>query len=147
MRAGFFFRRKKLRKLFDVARLPVAVSVDGGAVEHDAWSSLVITSSAICTHKITTNLTSCYQLCQLYQLGTAGTTGSNMMAALSRQIPRWRLPCHPRCSSEVKQQFAVSVLTLLVGRQEGHAASKKLSGGVLAWLSVWSEVQTCIWSS
>ena len=23
----------------------------------------------------------------------------------------------------------------------------KLSGGVLAWLSVWSEVQTCIWSS
>jgi len=24
---------------------------------------------------------------------------------------------------------------------------KKLSGGVLAWLSVWSEVQTCIWPS
>ena len=34
-----------------------------------------------------------------------------------------------------------------VGRQEGHAACKKLSGGVLAWLSVWSEVQTCIWSA
>ena len=34
--------------------------------------------------------------------------------------------------------------TLLVGRQEGHPACKKLSGGVLAWLSVWSEVQTCI---
>jgi len=33
---------------------------------------------------------------------------------------------------------------LLVGWQEGHAACKKLSGGVLAWLSVWSEVQTCI---
>ena len=30
------------------------------------------------------------------------------------------------------------------GRQEGHPACKKLSGGVLAWLSVWSEVQTCI---
>jgi len=28
-------------------------------------------------------------------------------------------------------------LTLLVGRQEGHPACKKLSGGVLAWLSVW----------
>jgi len=38
-------------------------------------------------------------------------------------------------------------LTLLVGRQEGHPACKKLSGVVLAWLSVWSEVQTCIWSS
>ena len=42
---------------------------------------------------------------------------------------------------------AVSALTLLVGRQEGHTACKKLSGGVLAWLSVWSEVQTCIWPS
>jgi len=60
-------------------------------------------------------------------------------------------------------------LTQLVGRQEGHPAYKKtvsclfwlepgfrviatvirllLSGGVLAWLSVWSEVQTCIWPS
>jgi len=26
----------------------------------------------------------------------------------------------------------------LVGWQEGHPACKKLSGGVLAWLSVWS---------
>ena len=32
-------------------------------------------------------------------------------------------------------------LTLLVGRQEGHPACKKLNGGVLAWLSIWSEVQ------
>ena len=32
-------------------------------------------------------------------------------------------------------------MTLLVGRQEGHPACKKLSGRVLAWLSVWSEVQ------
>ena len=37
-----------------------------------------------------------------------------------------------------------SALMLLAGRQEGHPACKKLSGGVLAWLSVWSEVQTCI---
>ena len=40
---------------------------------------------------------------------------------------------------------AFSALTLLVGRQEGHPACKKQSGGVLVWLSVWSEVQTCIW--
>jgi len=38
---------------------------------------------------------------------------------------------------------AFSALTLLVGWQEGHPACKN-SGGVLAWLSVWSEVQTCI---
>ena len=41
--------------------------------------------------------------------------------------------------------YAFSALMLLVGRQEGHPACKKLSGGVLAWLSVWSKVQTCIW--
>jgi len=39
---------------------------------------------------------------------------------------------------------AFSALTLLVGPQEGHPACKKLSSGVLAWLFVWSEVQTCI---
>jgi len=39
---------------------------------------------------------------------------------------------------------AFSALTLLVGWQEGHPACKKLSGGMLEWLSVWSEVQTCI---
>ena len=44
--------------------------------------------------------------------------------------------CHP-----------FSALTLLVGRQEEHPACKKLSGVVLAWLSVWSEVQICIWPS
>jgi len=35
-------------------------------------------------------------------------------------------------------QVAFSALTLLVGRQEGHPACKKLSVGVLVWLSVWS---------
>jgi len=30
-----------------------------------------------------------------------------------------------------------SALMLLVGRQEGHPACKKLSDGVLEWLSVW----------
>jgi len=30
--------------------------------------------------------------------------------------------------------FTRSALTLLVGRQEGHPACKKLSGDVLAWL-------------
>jgi len=43
---------------------------------------------------------------------------------------------------------AFSALTLLVGHQEGRPACKKMSGGVLAWLSVWSKVQiVCIWPS
>jgi len=38
--------------------------------------------------------------------------------------------------------IAVFTLTLLVGHQQEHPACKKqLSDEVLAWLSVWSEVQ------
>ena len=44
--------------------------------------------------------------------------------------------CHP-VGFAVSQhsEFPFSALTLLVGRQEGHPACKKLSGGMLAWLS------------
>jgi len=43
---------------------------------------------------------------------------------------------------------AFSALTLLVGRQEEHPACKRFSDQVLAWLSLWSEMQMmCIWSS
>jgi len=44
----------------------------------------------------------------------------------------------------MSETMAFSAVTLLVGRQEGHPACKNLSGGVLAWLSIWSEVQTCM---
>jgi len=55
---------------------------------------------------------------------------------------------HKDFLSDTRQNpCAFSALTLLVGWQEGHPACKKQSGGVLAWLSVWSEVQTCIWLS
>jgi len=33
-----------------------------------------------------------------------------------------------------------SALTPLARWQEGHPACKKLSGGILAWLSVWGEM-------
>ena len=63
-----------------------------------------------------------------------------------------RLMCLCVCLQAYLQNYisdlcAFSALTLLVGRQEGHPACKKQSGEVLAWLSVWSEVQTCIWPS
>jgi len=56
---------------------------------------------------------------------------------------------HDQCSIPINTLVyaAFSALMLLVGQQEGHPACKKLSGEVLAWLSVWSEVQTCIWPS
>ena len=34
-----------------------------------------------------------------------------------------------------------------LGGRKGIRPVKKLSGGVLAWLSLWSEVQICIWPS
>ena len=45
------------------------------------------------------------------------------------------------CFSSINAFIA---LTLLVGWHEGHLACKKLSGGMLAWLCVWAEVQICI---
>ena len=54
-----------------------------------------------------------------------------------------------RCYFNVRSKADISQLNLplLVGWQEGHPVCKKLSGAVLAWLSVWSEMQTCIWPS
>jgi len=43
--------------------------------------------------------------------------------------------------------YPFSALMLLVGLQQGHPACTNLSGEVLAWLSVWSEVHTCLWPS
>jgi len=40
------------------------------------------------------------------------------------------------CTDYGFDSCAFSVVTLLVGWQEGHPAYKELSGGVLAWLSV-----------
>jgi len=42
---------------------------------------------------------------------------------------------------------AFSALTLLVGGRKGIRSVKNLRSEVLAWLSVWREVQTCIWPS
>ena len=65
------------------------------------------------------------------------------------EIYRVWLWCNIRFTTILQLSYdsAFSALMLLVGRQGGHPACKKLSSGVLAWLSVWSEVQTCIWPS
>jgi len=76
---------------------------------------------------------------------------SPTMTMTSTRLPRplcqwlWMVLSYLGCIKLLKIPF--SALTLLVGRHEGHPACKKLSGGVRAWLSVWSEVQTCIWPS
>jgi len=60
------------------------------------------------------------------------------------------LPPNKQCqSSEGTVKILSGMLTrtksVLVGRQEGHPACKKLSGGMLVWLPVCSEVQICMW--
>jgi len=51
---------------------------------------------------------------------------------------------HFTCTVIKYYASSFSALTLLVGRQEGHPTCKTLSGGVLASLSICSEVQSCI---
>jgi len=51
---------------------------------------------------------------------------------------------HGDCVKIMPVKLAISALKLLVGRHEGHPACKKLTGGMLAWLSVCGKVQICI---
>ena len=59
-------------------------------------------------------------------------------------------PVSHQCTEHTCHFSAISFILFKkysISLQEGHPACKKQSGGVLAWLSVWSEVQTCIWPS
>jgi len=59
-----------------------------------------------------------------------------VIAATPEQLARLR----PRLQLVQDGQYIVSILfRYLIGQI--------LSGGVLAWLSVWSEMQTCVWPS
>ena len=81
---------------------------------------------------------------------TASLRSTKLIQTLSLSL-RKKICCHHHflcqffCHYYYYYYSAFSALMLLAGRQEGHPACKKLSGGVLAWLSVCSEVQTCIW--
>ena len=75
-------------------------------------------------------------------------------AAIS--LPVLWLSCCVELTSPCCLPFSFSYLVLnlpsvlwrcWLGRRKGIWPVKKLSGGMLAWLSVWSEVQTCIWPS
>ena len=57
------------------------------------------------------------------------------------------LRCHSSLITiHISYSYLPSVLWCCwLGSRKGIWPVKKLSGGVLAWLSVWSEVQTCMW--
>ena len=58
---------------------------------------------------------------------------------LFRNIKKNLLGCPPQLPSVLWRCW--------LGGRKGIRPVKKLSGGVLAWLSVWSKMQTCIWPS
>ena len=108
------------------------------------WTAVVVTVTPVLS--LTSSITSPTWLdspttrsvgCFYFIYSVADTTFLSVQSRLSNHIFPSLCPC----------VCAFSALTLLVGWQEGHPACKKLSGGVLAWLSVWSEMQTCIWPS
>ena len=55
--------------------------------------------------------------------------------------------CHLHCGSVLPSELPSVLWRCWLGGRKGIRPVKQLSGGVLAWLSVWSEVQTCIWPS
>ena len=75
----------------------------------------------------------------VYQLGEIWTSVVLPLQSATR------LPFNTQCPVFIHYWYAALQCFDAVGWAAGrHPASKKLSGGVLAWLSVLSEVQTCI---
>ena len=107
--------------------------------------------NAVDKNLATLRLIEMFQQTDTWAFSTA--TRTNQCHHLTRPHVKWHALQHQRQTSYyinckmpnsfgcLVQKYAFSALTLLVGRQEGHPACKKLSGG--CWLSVWSEVQTC----
>ena len=57
------------------------------------------------------------------------------------------MPLPPTVSCFSKIQIGFTFLVLAHLGSPGQRAVKRVCDGVLAWLSVWIEVQTCIWPS
>ena len=90
-----------------------------------------------------------YRNCKFHNFACTISRHADVPPSAGPLLPLVASTINTRMGCSIVRWFVVAVsafsaLTLLVGQQEGHPACKKLSGGVLVWLSVWSEVQTCI---
>jgi len=85
--------------------------------------------------------------CKVQKMGMFGEVRKHSMSWAISPFDRAHMTNYSTLIETTWLPVAFSALTPLVGWQEGHPACKNLSGGVLAWLSVWSEMQTCIWPS
>ena len=117
------------------------------------FTCLPVTPQWCSTRSLASRLRSSYWTCQplsrVNRMSTCIFSQTPAIVSVARVMRRvllcWSFT--PQLCFDSLLLLVFSALTLLVGRQEGHQASKKLSSGVLAWLSVWSEMQTCIWPS
>ena len=114
------------------------------------------------------------QQISLSVLAPAPTIGNSLLDSLSpSDTPQWHLKTHfpssihnPLAANSsnsdslmwlmavYKWFYLLAFLNIAsvlwwcwLGDRKGIQPVKKLSGGVLAWLSVWSKVHTCIWPS
>ena len=53
-------------------------------------------------------------------------------------------PAYVVCTPNSKYPPTHTRTHLMALLREGHPACKKMNGGVLAWLSIWSKLQTCL---
>ena len=87
----------------------------------------------------------------IYFASAAVAVNSTHMTASSSALWSRFSPPSNFVNGHVSTMWFMSLETItgrwLVGQHKGHPACKKLTGGVLVWLSLWSEVPTCIWSS
>ena len=87
----------------------------------------------------------CICICSMYML--TSQVDAHTFSHFCSGIRENQVHNVPHIELNIWDNVPLSALTLLVGWQEGHTACKRLSGWVLAWLSVCSEMQTCIWPS
>ena len=140
---------RKAHDMSEVSKFSLQTSTDPGC----QWNSFIVVKFGILSNElgIHTNYTKIFNFTDM-QVSRIFQWTRRMMWIVDDEVDKgcllirmgvsgWIFILVPACT------VAFSVLTLLVGRQEGHPACKKLSGGLPAWLSVWSEVQTCIWPS
>ena len=88
--------------------------------------------------------------------GSAKCIKMGWFGVVSGHSRSWTMPPFDRAHTTfystsietMRLPFSPSVLwRCWLGGRKGIRPVEKQSGGVLAWLSVWSEVQTCIWPS
>ena len=119
------------------------------------WTKLTLTGDGLVMRRqdgfVTTHHVRSARTTQDAAVDTGDCTGGDGVAVLSQSADKTLTTGRCYSCSVCKQNNSTSYWQIFtrfekpsVGGRKGIQPVKKLSGGVLAWLSVWSEVLTCI---